>query len=192
MAEPSAPNPYAPPSDEAASGNKSNKRRRGRYTARLAGESLVVSLDAALPAVCMKCGVRDEIVRRKVDFQWTPVWARFLVFCAIGVIIMLVTRKRASLEVPLCVGCDKRWGAARTVAIVGAVALVAAFVLMRTSDEQRAIGLGLLLAAVVAFVATSIVYVRPRVLQAKSIDAAEITLKGVAPAAAQAIVDGSR
>lgn len=186
----SRPNPYAPPEDDAPP-ERRKRRKRDRYEARLVGDSLVVSRDAELPSVCLKCGTRDDIVRRDAKFQWTPVWARFLVFCVIGAIIMLATTKRASLHVPLCARCNARWGAARAVAIGGVIALVASFLWMRFGDEQPLFGLGLLLAAVAAFVVTAVVYVRPRTLQAKRIDDAEITLKGVAPAAAQEIIDGS-
>lgn len=187
----SEPNPYAPPAGEAPPEARKKKRRRGRYTARFAGEALVVSRDAELPSVCMKCGMHDEIVRREAKLQWTPIWARFLVFCLIGAILMLVTTKRATLQVPLCVRCDARWGAARNVTIVGAVALVGAFMLMRFSDEQRQLGLVLLFAVLLAFVLVSVTFVKPRMLQVQRIDDAELILKGVAPAAAQEIVDGS-
>jgi tetrahydromethanopterin S-methyltransferase subunit C len=158
----------------------------------MAGDLLVVSRDAELPSVCMKCGMRDEIVRRNVKFQWTPVWARFLVFCLVGAIIMLVTTKRANLEVPLCVRCDAQWGTARTGTIVGVVALLAALVAMRVSDEHGALALGVLAVVLAAFVTFSVLYVRPRMLQVKRIDDAELTLKGVAPAAAEYISGGSR
>ena len=184
------PNPYAAPSYGAPPDGTKEKRARGRYTARFAGEALALSRDAELPAVCLKCGARDEIVRRTVKLQWTPVWARFLVFCLIGAILVLVTTKRATLEVPLCVRCDGRWGAGKNVSIGGVVALVGAFLLMRFGDDSR-VGVGLLFAVLAAFVAVSHLYVKPRMLRAQRIDDAEIILKGVAAGAAQVIVDGS-
>jgi uncharacterized membrane protein YeaQ/YmgE (transglycosylase-associated protein family) len=187
----SEPNPYAPPSDQAPPETTKKRRKRGRYAARLDGTLLVVSRDAELPGVCMKCGAHDEIVRRDAKLQWTPVWARFLVFCFIGAILVLLTTKRAQLAIPLCVPCDKRWGTARGVAIGGVVTFLAAFVAMRFSDAGVT-GVGLFVATLAAFIVVTVVYVRPRMLQAKRIDDAEITIKGVAPSAAQEIVEGSR
>jgi hypothetical protein len=185
-------NPYAPPIDEEPDGpgGKKKKKKRGRYTARLAGEALVISnaLHApVLPAVCMKCGSHEGIVRRKVVFQWRPVWARFLVFCIIGLIILVVTTRRATLEIPLCASCNARWSAARNAGIAGVVVLVAALVAVRTTD-QAARGLAALLALIVAFVVLSVAFVRPRVLPVQRIDDEEISLKGVHPDAAQEIV----
>lgn len=185
-------NPYAPPSDDAPlEDKKRRKRKRARYTARFAKEALVVSRDAELPAVCMKCGAHDGIVRRNVKLQWTPAWARFLVFCVVGAILVLVTTKRTTLDVPLCARCNARWSAARNAAIGSAIAFIASFVVFRFGDERRELGLALFFAALTGFVALSIAYVRPRMLQVKRIDDAEITFKGVAPSAAQEIVEGS-
>ena len=187
-------NPYAPPTDESLQAGTKNPKR-GRYTARFDGDkrdALVLSGKGPLPAVCMKCGTHHEIVRRMAKFQWTPVWARFLVFCLIGAILMMVTTKRATLEVPLCVRCNARWGTARNVGIAGVVALLGAFAVMRFGEDAlRTLGLVLLAVVIVAFVAVSLLYVKPRMLQAKRIDDTAITLKGVAPSAAQEIVDGS-
>jgi hypothetical protein len=190
---PTDPNPYAPPTDdEPPQGTKKKKKKRGRYSARFKGAELVVSRDAELPSVCMKCGMHDGVLRRSVKLQWTPVWARFLVFCLIGAIIMLVTTKRATLEVPLCVPCNNRWSAARTGSMVAVVGLVGAFLWFRLGDDATAkMALVALVAAVAVFVVVLVSFVKPRTLRATNIDDAEITLAGVEPRAAQEIVDGS-
>lgn len=184
-------NPYAPPSDESSPAGK-EKPKGGRYTARLAaGGALVLSGNGQLPAVCMKCGTHDGIVRRMKTFRWTPVWVRYLIFCAIGAILMFVTAKLATLEVPLCASCDRRWEVARKVSAGGVVAVVAAFLFLRYGEEEHTIGVVVLSVVAAAFLAVSFLYVKPRMLQVKRIDDTSITLKGVAPSAAQEIVDGS-
>lgn len=184
-------NPYAPPGE-----GEPEKHRRGghgRYTASMtgkAGQTLVLSRDAEVPAVCMKCGSKQGIVRRLTQFQWTPVWARFMMFCIIGLVVMLVTTKRAAMHVPLCATCNDRWSAARTVTIIGVLGLVAGFIAMRTLDDH-ALGIALLFLGVGAFLILSITYVRPRVVRAKRIDATSLQLDGVDPKAAAEIVEGS-
>jgi hypothetical protein len=184
-------NPYAPPGDP----TPGTKRGAGggRYSARLEGdarETLVVSRDAELPSVCLKCGSHADIMRRTTPLQWTPVWARFLMFCVIGLVIMLVTTKRATLQIPLCVPCNARWAAARKASVVGVVAIVGAFIAMRTMDDPMP-GLVILGLAVAGFVAFSISFVRPRTLRVKRIDEREIHLADVHPSAAREVVEGS-
>jgi hypothetical protein len=169
------------------------RKKRGSYTARLEGDALVVSNAMHMPlfpAVCMKCGAHDGIVRRKVQFQWRPVWARFLVFCIIGIIVLLVTTRRANLEIPLCASCNARWSAARNAGIAGVVVLVAAFIAVRVTDAGRP-AIGGLIALIAAFVVLSLVFIRPRVLPVKRIDDEQIILGGVDSKAAGEIVAGS-
>ncbi len=183
-------NPYEPPGNEEPSAKPKHRDGHGRYTARMEGQTLVVSRDAEMPAICMKCGKKGDIVRRLTQFQWTPLWARLLMFCIVGLIVMLITTKRGSLNVPLCVPCNERWSQARTVIIISLVGLIGGFIAMRTLDDH-ALGVALLFLGVGAFVILSITYVRPRVLRAKHIDETNIHLDGVDPKAAAEIVEAS-
>jgi hypothetical protein len=171
-------------------------RQRGRYSARLEGGHLVVvrDLGAELPSLCMKCGTDDGILLRRVKLQWTPVWARLLMFCVIGLVVMLVTTKRVELDVPLCAPCNDRWNAARNVTIVGVAGLIGAFLWLRIASDSdaRFAALALLGLVACAFVVVLVTFVRPRTLRAIRIDDREITLGGVALRAAQKIMDGSR
>ena len=133
------------------------KKRRG-YAAHLDGKALVLSHDAPLVDVCMKCGSHDGITRREVVFSWSPVWVRYLVFCLIGVLLQLIMRVRASVVVPLCAPCNARWSHARYATIGSIVALVAALVaatfLQDTHPQARFLGPGLF-AAVLGFLLAS-------------------------------------
>ena len=197
--EPGDRNPYAPPGAAPPPGDapepdgpkKKKKKKRARYSARFEGNVLVLSRDAELPSVCLKCGTHDGILRRKHNFQWTPVWSRLLLVCGlIGIIVMSITRKHASLEVPLCSACNQRWTAARNAAIAGVVAIVLAVVFMRTRDDPRS-ALVVVGVAIAAFLGVLGLFVRPRMLQVDRIDATELHLKGFHTAAAQEIVDGA-
>jgi hypothetical protein len=185
---PADPNPYAPPArDDAPEGEK---KKRGRYAARFAGKELVLSGAGELPSVCMKCGTHDGIMRRSAKLQWTPVWARFLVFCVIGPILMLVTTKRAVLDVPLCVPCNERWNAARNATVVAVVGLVGAFLWLRFGPEETAkTALVALVVAIAVFIVVLVSFVKPRTLRATKITDTEVTLGGVDPRAAQEIIE---
>jgi ribosomal protein L40E len=166
------------------------KKKRG-YSARLEGAALVLSHDAPLPAVCMKCGAHDDITRRDVVFSWTPAWVRFLVFCGVGLFLRLLMRARASLVIPLCARCNARWSAARSATIAAVVLLVGALVAARVLGVST-LARGLVLGAVAALVLVRLVFVRPRVLQVHHLDENAISFKGVNPEAAKEILEGAR
>jgi hypothetical protein len=178
-------NPYAAPGDPSDPGHK-----RGDYHARLDGDVLIVGRDARLPSVCIKCASHQDIVHRPSKFQWTPPWARFLVFCGIGVLIMLVTTKRAELAMPLCPACNARWSAARHALIGGSVILVLSLLALRLGDDPGAM-LPLVGVVLVAFVIVALVYVKPRMLQVRKIDDQVVELKGCHTGAAREIAEGA-
>jgi hypothetical protein len=154
------------------------------------GDVLVLQKHAtALPAVCMKCGTTHDIQRRKAKFQWTPMWARMMiVLCTIGgAIAMLVTTKKAQLDIPLCAPCNARWGQAVAAIIGGVVALVLAIVGIGQLHEAGAVVFFVVLAA---FIGLMLAFVKPRMLQVQKIDDQNVELKGVHPEAARAIVGG--
>jgi hypothetical protein len=168
------------------------KKKRG-YEARLEKSALVLSHDPDLPAVCMKCGSHDTITRESRMFHWRPAWARFLVMCGIGLLVMLVTTQSASLEIPLCPKCTQRWSTARTAQIAAVLGIAIGFaVLMLVSLENKRIGLAVFLTMVAVYVALSFTFVRERMLRASTIDENEIGLLGVDAAATQEILVSAR
>ena len=162
------------------------KKRRG-YAARLDGKALVLSHDAPLPDVCMKCGSHDGITRREVLFSWSPAWVRYLIFCIIGVLLQLLMRVRATFVVPLCAPCNARWSHARyaTRGSIGllVVALVAANFLQETHPKARFLGLGMFAFAVLVH----FVFVRPRTLPVHHLDENEIAFSTVNEEAIKAV-----
>jgi hypothetical protein len=168
------------------------KKKRG-YEARLEKSALVLSHDPDLPAVCMKCGSHDTIARESRMFHWRPAWARFLVMCGIGLLVMLVTTQSASLEIPLCPRCTQRWSTARTSQIAAVLGIAIGFaVLMLVSLENKRIGLAVFLTTVAVYVALSFTFVRKRMLRASAIDENELGLLGVDADAAQEILVNAR
>src|SRR5687767_5717716 len=131
-------NPYAAPT--AAPGYGAGGVRS--YFAAMQGDVLVLQKHApALPGVCMKCGTTHEMQRRNAKFQWTPMWARLLVpFCTIvGAIAMLITTKKAQLDIPLCASCNARWGQAFAAIIGGVVALVLSLFSIQALEQVGAV-----------------------------------------------------
>jgi hypothetical protein len=179
-------NPYAAPGAPVGSHGSGG-------SARLEGDVLVVTKDAAMPSVCIKCGTHDGIMRRQAKFQWTPVWARIsIVLCTVGgLIAILVTTKRATLAVPLCVPCNQRWGQAVVALIVGIVALVGSVFLLTTGRDDPTLGFVGFGIAFVAFLVIMLAFVKPRMLQVDKIDDREVRLKGFHPGAGQEIANGT-
>ncbi|MDB4942260.1 MAG: hypothetical protein JWP97_1794 [Labilithrix sp.] len=118
---------------EGAGTRRKRRKKRGGYYARIEKDLLVVSLDAELPGVCMKCGSHHELVRRHARFSWTPTWARLSVLlCALpGLVAIALTSHRAELAVPLCKTCDGRWRSARISLVVSVSVFVAVLVGIR-------------------------------------------------------------
>ncbi len=187
-----APNPYAAPEAHggpSGHGHGYGYGHGGMVSVR--GDVLVVQKNAELPPVCMKCGTRDNIVRRQLKLSWTPVWARLsvLVCTLVGLIAMLVTTKRAQLAAPLCAPCNARWSAAIAAIVGGVVALIVGMMSMGAFDEP-AIG-GLVFFVVLAgFIGLMVGVVKPRTLQVAKIDDHVIELKGVHPVACRAFTGG--
>lgn len=159
--------------------------------ARLEGDVLVVAKETYLPDICIKCGSKEGIVRRQAKFQWTPVWARLsiLVCTLLGLILMLVTTKKGNLPLPLCSPCNTRWGQAIAVLFGSITALVLGIFSFQLFDEP-AIGGGLFLVILVAFIGLMFGFVRPRMLHVHKIDDQFIELKGFHAGAAREMTGG--
>jgi tetrahydromethanopterin S-methyltransferase subunit C len=168
------------------------KRRKAEpYAARQEGKALVLAGEGDLPAVCLKCGSHEDVVRRAVKLAWTPLWARALMFCVVGLVAAAITRRVAELAIPLCVRCNARWSTARTASLVGGGLMVIGFFAVRVLAEPRA-ALVTLVACVAGFVALTLLYVRPRTLHAQRITETELFVLGVDERAAQEIVAASK
>ena len=168
-------------------------KKKRAYAARLEQAALVLSHDPDLPAVCMKCGSHDRITREPRILHWQPVWSRFLLICGIGVILMFLVRQSASLEIPLCPPCTKRWSTGRTARVLGIVAIVIAFATrIFLGLDHNLLGIAIVFATVAAFVVLSVTFVRKRQLRASAIDEDEIGLLGVHPTAIEEVLVSAR
>ncbi len=188
-------NPYTPPvHDEDARGALFLGQ------ARWDGAVLTISKQFSFPRVCLKCASPEVHTRRTQKFAFTPTWARMLVLvCWPGALIaMVLTTKRATLELPLCDPCHARWRQARTrgvligVLVFGAI-LASAFASGASGSEGAALlMLVLMLLLIVGLVVGLNKLVRPHLLQAKKIDDDQISLVGVHPAAGEQVARGAR
>ena len=152
----------------------------------------MLSHDPQLPAVCMKCGAHDTVTREPKVFHWRPTWARYLVVCGIGLLVMALTTQSASLEIPLCAKCYARWSTARSMQIAAAVLVAVGFAVLWFVDiEYKRIALASFLGTVAVFVAISVAFVRKRMLRASAIDEKEIGLLGIHATAIEEILAGA-
>jgi len=190
-------NPYAPPQLHA--------RQRQPYGApmpgsgapayQVVGSNLVAMSGAPLPDVCLKCGARTDLVRKRKKFQWVPQWTYVLLVLSLllGAIAMAILQKRGTLDLPLCASCKSRWTQA-TVAIVLTVLaillvlpLVGVVAAVLPADSGPLVAVMLMVAWLVAVVVVSRVYVRARTVWAKRIENNNITVAGVHPEALAAL-----
>ncbi len=125
-------------------------------------------------------------------FRWRPLWARYLVMCAIGLLVMLVTTERSTLEIPLCPRCTKRWSGARAAQIAAIAGIVIGFVTFNVmGSPHMRLGLAIFLSTIAVYFVTTFTLVRTRMLRASAIDPKEIALLGTHPTAVEEILAGS-
>jgi hypothetical protein len=162
------------------------------------GKQLVVPKQYSFPRICLKCASPEVHSRRTQKFAFTPVWARMMVvFCTIGAVIaMLITTKRATLELPLCNPCQAKWTRARNIIIFASIGLIflvvgAGFLSAVLDGDAGAFAMPVaILVGVVAVVVLIRKVSLPATLQSTKIDDTYVTLVGVEPRAAQYIASG--
>lgn len=96
-----------------------------------AGKLLVCTHDAVFPSRCVKCNAPAEPPPVRYKMSWhSPGWyLLILVYVFIYVIVALLVRKRATIDVGLCALHQRRRRNGRIISVVGLVAIVAAIVL---------------------------------------------------------------
>jgi hypothetical protein len=189
---------------------------QGAWRARAVGRLLVVERNARLPDICLKCGAVAGLTRRRQQLQRTPSWVSlafaptallafqdtgFSMLAAwgpvLGMIVMLVGTKKAKLDLALCARCKRRWTAAILAMAAAATApliAVMAFTLsiVRSFGARAPLtmstGVGAVALSVLVPVVVYFLYVGPRLLGVKGIDAKTITLARVHPDAAALIL----
>ncbi len=78
------------------------------FTFRVERDLATFPVDVTLPNICLKCGRRDNIVRRRKKYTYTPVQT-----VALRVVVPVAglgakKAEKAVLELPLCAPCDAR------------------------------------------------------------------------------------
>jgi len=193
-------NPYAPPQPQYPQAQAPQPYGApppgwGVPAYQIVGTNLVAMSGAPLPDVCLKCGARANLVRKRKRFQWVPQWTYVLLVLSLlfGAIAMAIMQKRGTLDIPLCEPCKSRWTHA-TVAIVLTVLgillvlpLGGVMVAVLPEDVAPLIAILFVLAWLVAVVIVSRVYVRARTVWAKRIENNYITVAGVHPEALAAL-----
>lgn len=180
-------NPYAPPTASV----ESIGRREGAF-AYVEGSTLVVSKEALLPDICVKCAAPSR-VRRTQRFVFTPPWVIVVMVLSflIGAIVAMIVQKRGTLHLPLCDACQHRWKKAnwQVAAALFAIPLsvMLGFLVAGSSENVGTIVVALLLASLVGLIVVAVVQQNVRVTSRK-VDDRSITLRGVHPEAQRAIV----
>jgi len=191
-------NPYAPPQPQYPQAQQQPYGAPpgwGAAAYQIVGSNLVATSGAPLPDVCLKCGARTNLVRKRKKFQWVPQWTYVLLVLSLllGAIAMAILQKRGTLDLPLCASCKTRWTHA-TIAIVLTVLgilvvlpLVGVVAAVLPEDSGPIVAVMLMVAWLVAVVVVSRVYVRARTVWAKRIENNSITVAGVHPTALAAL-----
>jgi len=181
-------NPYAAPQMD---GHDLPAGGMGGGPARLEGKAVVVPKGAYLPNLCVKCATAEGLTRKNHKFAWTPVWARVMIaFCTIGgIVAILVTTKRAALELPFCAPCLKRLSNARWLAAAAAIVTVLIFLgVFLVPDQLAWLPAVLALVGLIGLIVVLAAVVRPRGVQCNKIDATSISLLGIDPRTTQVIL----
>lgn len=183
-------NPYAPPQHQPPHQGMPYAPPPGGFFARLDGKNLVLAKTAYLPDVCVKCAAQQPIIRKRRNFVFIPWYGRFF-----GVIGMLITQKKATMDLPLCPACAQRaFKAVLTMWLVagGLFALGLAMIVAGAATDTDALAvigvlffLSVLVVPLVLYFAWAIKHVLP---QAVNIDDQTITLARIDPNAAQHIL----
>ncbi len=98
--------------DRGRRGRRRGPGRRRKEVRWIEKGVLMVPRGAELPDDgCMICGGHDGLAGRYKKFQYTPSWIyiTILISLLITIILAAILRKNATMDVPLCDRCQKRW-----------------------------------------------------------------------------------
>ncbi len=158
------------------------------------GNTLVLPSGAPLPAICMKCGARDNLERREQRYSYAPRWIFFLfIFGLLGIVLggvlVAVMSKRGNLSIPLCRTCAARWRSGFLANVLGIVGLFVGIILSVVffAADVPVLGLLMLLAAIAAPITIAFAVFRPRIIRCNKIQDMLMTLDGFHPDALAAI-----
>ena len=183
-------NPYAPPQQQSSQSGPYYPGGPAPFWARIDGANIVLAKMAFLPSVCVKCAAREPtpIGRKRKNYVFIPWYGRMF-----GLLGMLLTQKKATLDLPICQACAARH--TQTVLITwlvtgGIVVLAALAAIGGIAGEVPALIFVFLFLMLMAFVVPITLFLawgRARMHpQAVHIDDHSITLTRVHPGAMEA------
>ena len=163
------------------------------------GKLLVVPKQFGFPNVCLKCASTAVNARRTQKFAFTPTWARMLVIVCwpAALVAMVLSTKKATLELPLCDACEARWQGARKWSALLLTGMIVGIVIATTTrfglDPDTA---GIFVAVAILALALGLAFglsklVRPHMIHAKKIDDINVTLLGVNAIAGERVARGA-
>lgn len=174
-------NPYAPPTalpDEPARRAPSWDRDDTSTAWQENGQVVVPKLGGELPDRCVVCN-RPTDYKHKQTFQWHPP-AYYVLVCAgwiVYLIVMLIVRKTATVELGLC---DEHRVRRKNGLIIAGVGFIGAFAAMLLASSSR--WTGLMVVSVVAMIALPLVGTfMARVATVAKIDDTHLWLKAGEP-----------
>ena len=183
-------NPYAPPQPPQQYYAQQGPYAQPPFLARLEGQNLVLSKNAYLPSICVKCAAREPtpITRKRKNYSFIPWYGRFF-----GVLGMLITQKKATLDLPICQPCGARASNAVlvmwlvTLGVVGLMAVTFGVASAVDSAALTLLAFAFLMACFVVPMTLFFAWARDRVMpQTTFIDDQVITLARVHPGAIEA------
>jgi hypothetical protein len=183
-------NPYAPP-QQGPQPMAYGYGVTGGYAAWPDGQNVAIQKDAPLPPVCVKCGAAPVNQRRNQQFVWTPPWVFIIFFVSpiIGAIVAMVVQKKGRLQLPLCDNDFARWKQGTLMIVGGILLLLVGLIggIAIAANDLPELGIPVLISSLVGFV-VALVLANKRFLRAAKVDDRMITVRGIHPAAVQAIL----
>lgn len=182
-------NPYAPPKSDLWEPRAPADAAAAEGLWR-AGRHLVMSKDAVLPHRCIRCN-RPAAVRLDRKLQWHRplVYLALLMNLIVYVIIAVIARKKARIEVSLCDGHDR---ARKTWMMVGWAIILGALVLFTAGVAGNGLEVLALLAPLLILVGIVIVLFGSQPILPKRIDDHHVWLRNVSPEMLAELPDAPR
>lgn len=147
--------------------------------AREEGNDLVVRTGTRLPNVCVKCGARQGLIRMPWTLEHRPGMSGFMPIAG------MVLRRTARIEVACCGPCRARWIRAVALSTLGLPISIAGMVMIIVGGPWLLRG-ALTLVAAAIFVRLVRYSTRHRMVHARKIEGAFVTIAGVSPEARRA------
>lgn len=187
-------NPYAPP-QQGPQPMAYGYGVAGGYAAWPDGQNVSIQKDAPLPAVCVKCGGGPANQRRNHQFVWTPPWVFIIFFVSpiIGAVVAMVVQKKGRLQLPLCDLDLARWKQGTLMIVGGILLLLFGLIggIAIAANDVPELGIPLVIVSFVGFI-VALVVANKRFLRAAKVDERMITVRGMHPAAVQAILGAAQ